>query len=67
MKVKVIKGGNGCQEIDIDMEDVNGMTSDRELRLLFVKNRKYRLTLESHKELAKTLRSQMWLNKCLIY
>lgn len=67
MKLKVIKGKNGCQEIDVDMEDVYGTTADKQLRLLFVKGDKYRLTLNSYKVLVKELQRQTWLNKCFIY
>lgn len=67
MKLEIIKGRNGCQEIDIDIENINGVTSDRELRILFIKNKRYRLTLKSYNKLASALKSQKWINKCLIY
>ena len=67
MKLNIIKGRNGCQEIEVNIEDINGITSDRELRMLFIKNKRYRLTLRSYNELADVLRSPKWLNKCFIY
>ena len=67
MKLEIIKGRNGCQEIDIDIENINGVTSDRELRILFFKNKRYRLTLKSYNKLVNILRSPKWINKCLMY
>lgn len=67
MKLEIIKGKNGCTEIEVNTEDINGISGDKQLRLLFVKNKKYRLTLKSYKQLEKMLRNQMWLDKVFIY
>ena len=52
MKISVIKGKNGCSEMDLDViNDEYTITEDKGLRLLCVNKKKYRLTLKSFKEL----------------
>lgn len=52
MKVSVIEGKKGCSEIDLDViNDDYAITEDKELRLLCLGKKKYRLTLKSFKEL----------------
>ena len=66
MKVNIIKGKNGCRELDINLEDINGVTSNKEIRNLYIKNRKYRLTSDSHKMLLNKLRSSADYTKCIV-
>ena len=52
MKVSVIEDEKGYSEIDLDVINDNyAITEDKELRLLCLGNKKYRLTLKSFKEL----------------
>lgn len=52
MKVSVIEGKKGYSEIDLDViNDDYAITEDKELRLLCLGKKKYRLTLKSFKEL----------------
>lgn len=52
MKISVIEGKKGCSEIDLDViNDDYSITEDKELRLLCLGKKKYRLTLKSFKEL----------------
>ena len=66
MKIQIIKGRNGCQEIEVNIEEINGVTSDRDLRSIFLKGNRYKLTLNSHKKIIKELEKQKWLNKSLV-
>ena len=66
MKIQIIKGTNGCQEIEVNIDEINGVTSDRDIRMIFLKGNKYRLTVNSHKMLIKELKQQQWLNKSLV-
>lgn len=67
MKLEIIKGRNGLQEIEVNVDDINGVTSNKQLRLLFLRGNKYRLTLNSHKMLTKELQKQKWSNKVSVY
>lgn len=66
MKVNVIKGENGCSELEIDLEDINGVTANKDIRNLYINKEKYRLTLKSHKMLLNKLRSNFNYSKCII-
>ena len=59
MKLNIIKGENGCREIDVDIDSIDGITKNKELRTLYINKKKYRLTLASYKELINTLKRQM--------
>lgn len=59
MKLNIIKGENGCREIDVDIDSIDGITKNKELRTLYINKKKYRLTLASYKELISTLKRQM--------
>ena len=63
MKLNIIKGENGCREIDIDIDSIDGITKNKELRTLYINKKKYRLTLASYKELISTLKRQMKYHK----
>lgn len=52
MKINIIKGKNGCSEINLDIiNDEYAITENKGLRLLCINKKKYRLTLKSFKEL----------------
>ena len=54
MKVSVIEGTRGYSEIDLDpINDNYAITEDKELRMLCINKKQYRLTLKSYKELCK--------------
>lgn len=54
MKISVIKGKNGYSEIEFDeFSDNYAVTEDKQLRLLCLNKKKYRLTMKSFKELKK--------------
>ena len=63
MKLNIIKGENGCREIDVDIDSIDGITKNKELRTLYINKKKYRLTLSSYKELISTLKRQMKYHK----
>lgn len=63
MKLNVIEGRNGCQEIEIDIDNIDGITKNKELRTLYINKKKYRLTLNTYKELVDTLKRQMKYHK----
>ena len=63
MKLNIITGENGCREIDIDIDSIDGITKNKELRTLYINKKKYRLTLASYKELISTLKRQMKYHK----
>lgn len=63
MKLNIIKGENGCREIDVDIDSIDGITKNKELRTLYINKKKYRLTLASYKELISTLKRQMKYHK----
>ena len=63
MKLNIIKGENGCREIDIDIDSIDGITKNKELRTLYINKKKYRLTMASYKELINTLKRQMKYHK----
>jgi hypothetical protein len=63
MKLNIIKGENGCREIDVDIDSIDGIAKNKELRTLYINKKKYRLTLASYKELISTLKRQMKYHK----
>ena len=63
MKLNVIEGKNGCREIEVDIDNIDGITKNKEFRTLYINKKKYRLTLNSYKELVKTLKNQFKWHK----
>ena len=63
MKLNIIKGENGCREIDVDIDSIDGIAKNKELRTLYINKKKYRLTLASYEELISTLKRQMKYHK----
>lgn len=54
MKIFIIRGRKGCEEMDLDVvNDEYAISEDKELRLLCLNKKKHRLTLKSFKELRK--------------
>lgn len=51
MKISIIDGKNGFKEIEVNLEDIDGISKNRILRTIFINKRKYRLTLASYKKL----------------
>lgn len=63
MKLNIIEGRNGCKEIEIDIDNIDGITKNKEFRTLYINKKKYRLTLNSYKELVDTLKRKMKYHK----
>lgn len=63
MKLNIIEGRNGCQEIEINLDDIDGITKNKEFRTLYINKKKYRLTLNSYKGLVEELKRQFKWHK----
>lgn len=64
MKLNIIKGKNGCKEIEIEIDynNIDGLTSNKEARTIYISNKeRYRLTLSSYKELIKELKENHFI------
>lgn len=66
MKLNIIEGKKGCQEIEVELDynNIDGITGSKDFRTIYLSNKKkYRLTLNSYKELVKELKSKSLYKK----